>query len=352
MRARLAAACGLLPLWCVAVSCSDGNSIVVVNVDSDPGVAAVVRLQATLSNGGLADEKTFPAKGAATATALTFPTAFSLTIPGSRSGALDLALDGLDAGGAVVANGDGSVGLSPGNTVTVTITLHAGASLCGNGQLDAGEACDDGDRFSSGTCDFRCQPRGPGPGTGGAGGRGGAGGSGGAGGGPCTVELLTNGTFEGGDSGWTSVTSGRALIYNWPDVDPALAPMPDSPDYLAWLGYDVVSETVTLRQQIQIPSDALSLTASGYVQIWTDDDPSVMYDVAYADILVGGFAQSIGEWSNVDFDTSWSFFTQDIDATAVAGATATFQLRVQMDDGANTSFFFDTLSVVANRCPP
>ena len=45
-------------------------------------------------------------------------------------------------------------------------------------------------------------------------------------------------------------------------------------------------------------------------------------------------------------------FTHDVDTVGVSGATATFQLRVFMDDGANTSFFFDTLSVVAHLCPP
>ena len=101
---------------------------------------------------------------------IVFETSFSLTVPRDRTGALDIALDGLDAGGTAVANGAGTIDLHVGDNVTVTITLHAGASLCGNGQIDTGEACDDGDRLSSGDCDYLCQPRTSGPGVGGNGG--------------------------------------------------------------------------------------------------------------------------------------------------------------------------------------
>ena len=56
-------------------------------------------------------------------------------------------------------------------------------------------------------------------------------------------------------------------------------------------------------------------------------------------------------WSNEDANTDWAPFTTFVDATGFAGRTVTFQLRVEMDDGVNTSFFFDSLSVTANLCP-
>jgi hypothetical protein len=387
MNSLTRAALGLVSLAGLVASCGDHDSVVVVDVSAASGLPAIAHLHATLSNGGLGEEKTFPGKGVADA-GVSLPTAFSLTLPASRSGSLDVALDALDNTGAVVANGDGTVRLDSGGRVELTIDLHPGASLCGNGVVDSGEGCDDGDRISSGTCDFRCQPREAPTGTGGRGGAGGAlggsgggragsgattgtagsnggttgtagssggasgtaGSSGGGTGGACSVELLTNGGFDLGDAGWTSVTSGRALIYKSADVDPSVGPSPVSPDGLAWLGYDVLSETVLLKQPIQIPAGTRSLTVSGNVQIWSDDDPSVAYDVGYAEILVGAFAQEADRWSNVDRGNDWTPFTHDIDTTGVAGA-ATFQLRVQMDDGANTSFFFDSLSVIASRCP-
>src|SRR5262245_42789399 len=234
----------------LAAACDKSDSVVVVKVDTDPYVPAVVQLRALVSNGGEGVPRVFPLTPAATA--ISFPTSFSLTVPRDRTGALDIALDGFDVRGAVVASGADTVELHAGDDVTMMVTLHAGPSLCGNNNIDPGEGCDDGDRFSTGTCDFQCQPIGSGPGvggrrgtggsagtggrggtggsagpggtagtggaagtggggrggTGGAAGRGGAGGAGGRGGtSGCTIELLTNGNFEAGNTGWTSQTT-------------------------------------------------------------------------------------------------------------------------------------------------
>ena len=48
--------------------------------------------------------------------------------------------------------------------------------------------------------------------------------------------------------------------------------------------------------------------------------------------------------------TSWVPFSVTRAPNGLAGQTATFRLRVVMDDGTNTSFFFDDLSFVANLC--
>jgi hypothetical protein len=181
----------------------------------------------------------------------------------------------------------------------------------------------------------------------------GAGGSAGAGGGSaCTVELLDNGNFDTGDNVWVSLTSDRPLIYDQSDVGAQLGPRPNTPRYMAWLGYDVRDETVMLAQPLRVPAGTLSLTISGWFQIWTDDDPEVVFDEAYIELKLGTFTQLVDSWSNVDRANIWKRFSQDIDVTPIAGLSPTFQLRVHMDDGANTSFFFDTLSVIANRCAP
>src|SRR4051794_30042825 len=164
----------------LAPACGDSDSIVIVKVAAESDVGAVTQLRALVSNAGDGTTRLFP--GAPTAATITFETSFSLSVPRDRTGALDIALDGLDDGGAVVANGAGTVDLHAGDNVTITITLNRGPSLCGNGQLDADEGCDDGDRFSKGACDYVCQPRTAGPGVGGRGGAGGTGGARGAGG--------------------------------------------------------------------------------------------------------------------------------------------------------------------------
>ncbi len=340
-------------------ACEKSDSIVVVTVAAEQDVAGVVRLRAVASNAGTGATRTFPA--AATAD-ITFPTTFSLTVPRGRTGALDIALEGLDYGDAVIANGADTVDLRGGDSVAVTITLHAGAPLCGNGQLDPGEDCDDGDRVSDGSCDFLCRTPGAGPGSGGmsgngggsggSGGGGGGGAIGGAGGGACAIELLTNGNFDG-TSGWTANPTGRPLIYDQTGLDPAQAPQAHSPPNLAWLGFNVVNRTVTLSQSVAVPADAVTLTVSGYRLIRTDEDSESAYDTANVALDSGAGRLNLRPqpWSNQDRSNAWMDFSYTVDAAPFAGTTATFVIHVEMDTDVNTSFFFDTLSVVADVCP-
>jgi len=165
-----------IALPCLASSCShEGDSVVYVNVRAGNSFLAAYQLNARLSNGGQHDMKLYPP--AAGTSPIEFPTAFTITLPRDRTGSLDIALDALGANGGVVANGAGSNVLAPGAQITIDITLLAGASTCGNGILDAGEQCDDGDRFTNGSCDFQCHN--VLFGTGGATGAGGGNGAGG-----------------------------------------------------------------------------------------------------------------------------------------------------------------------------
>ena len=330
-----------------AATCEKSDSIVVVTVAADQDVAGVVRLRAVTSNAGTGATRTFPATAVAD---ITFPTTFSLTVPRDRTGALDIALEGLDYGDAVIANGADTVDLRGGDSVAVTITLRSGAPLCGNGQLDPGEDCDDGDRVSGGTCDFLCRTLGAGPGTGGSGG---AGAMGGAGGGACAIELLTNGNFDG-MSGWTADDpSGRPLIYDQTGLNPVQAPQAHSPPNMAWLGYNVDDSTVTLSQSVMVPANAITLTVSGFRLIRTDEDNQSVYDTANLALDSGAGRLNLRPqpWSNQDRSNTWLDFSYTIDAAPYAGTTATFVIHVEMDDDVNTSFFFDTLSVVADVCP-
>jgi cysteine-rich repeat protein len=334
-------------------ACEKSDAIVVVTVAADQDVAGVVRLRAVVSNGGTGATRTFPARAAAAAGDIAFPTTFSLTVPRDRTGALDIALEGLDGGDVVIANGADTVDLRGGDNVAVTIALHAGATTCGNGQLDAGEDCDDGDRVSGGSCDFLCRTLGAGTGNGGMGGSAGGGGMGGSAGGACASELLTNGNFDG-TSGWTANDpTGRPLIYDQTGLNPAQAPQAQSPPNMAWLGYNVHDSTITLRQSVMVPANAVTLTVSGFRLIRTDEDSQSVYDTANLALDRGASRLDLRPqpWSNLDRSNAWLDFTYTVDATPYAGTTATFVIHVEMDDDVNTSFFFDTLSVVADLCP-
>jgi hypothetical protein len=366
MERRARRGLGIFVAACAALlpACERSDSVVVVKVATAGGVPEVMQLRAFVSNAGDGTTRLFPTAPAAQPIA--FETSFSLSVPRARTGALDIALDGLDGGGAVVASGAGTVDLHVGDNVTVTITLQAGPSLCGNGQVDSGEGCDDGDRLSNGTCDYVCQPRTGGPGTGGAGGGAGSGGTAGsaagaggsagtggvagAGGRPCMMELLTSGDFDGNNTRWTQVTSLRELILTSP------APVaPQSAPRLARLGFDAHGEEPALRQSIQIPPDAVQVNISGYYRIQTDES-GCDCDQAYVELErpgadAGVILTRLLDWNNYDENSSWAPFSTSINGAAIAGQTVTLQLHAVMDGGTNTSFFFDSLSVVADVCP-
>ena len=69
-----------------------------------------------------------------------------------------------------------------------------------------------------------------------------------------------------------------------------------------------------------------------------------------SETLVGPFVDPESTWSNVDLGSSWMPFSVTHPATGAAGTNATFQIRIVMDDGANTDFFFDNLSFLVNVC--
>ena len=165
------------------------------------------------------------------------------------------------------------------------------------------------------------------------------------------TELLTSGGFDGNNSRWTQVINGRSLIFDQSTV-PSFVPAPHTPTRLAWLGYDVVTQTPdpALRQNITIPADALQVNISGYFQIQTDEG-GCQCDKAFVELDVGGTITKLAEWNNENANTSWTFFSTFVNGSAVAGQTITLQLRAQMDDGVNTSFFFDSLAATADICP-
>jgi cysteine-rich repeat protein len=78
-------------------------------------------------------------------------------IPRSRSGRLDLVIEGIDVNSKTVASATAQTLIVVGDKVAVPVVLAAGPLLCGNGTIDPGESCDDGNLISFDGCDFRCQ---------------------------------------------------------------------------------------------------------------------------------------------------------------------------------------------------
>jgi hypothetical protein len=182
-----------------------------------------------------------------------------------------------------------------------------------------------------------------------------AGGSGGVIGG-CDNQLLANANFEAGPTpSWREESDFPGLKIIVPASDSGLVAEGVTPHgtYLAWLGgiadnmwdhYDVI-----LRQDVEIPADASSLTLSGAYWIKSDDDPAGEYDGASLE-----FETELGtmwiavHWTNQDTTSGWQSFSGTTnDMEYLGGRTVTFVAYSRTDPMGKTSFFLDDLRLEA-----
>lgn len=200
-------------------------------------------------------------------------------------------------------------------------------------------------------------------GTGGAGGGGNGGSSpmGGTGGtvtvGGCNNQLLVNGDFEAGKSaGWVSESEWPGIDLIVPKTDAALMAegvAPYAGNYLAWLGgipdNDWDHYITMISQYVEIPEDASSLTLSGRYFVKSIDDPGDIYDVSYLEFdlndEVAWQAFALTNQSTTNGWVSFSKTTNDLDE--LRGETTLFYAYARTDLTGKTSFFLDTLSLVA-----
>jgi hypothetical protein len=203
-----------------------------------------------------------------------------------------------------------------------------------------------------------------GGGKGGSSATGGTGGgamSGGTGGvtpiGGCNNELLVNAGFESGKGvGWaeTSDWPGIDLVVN--EDDAALNAEGVSPyagSFLAWLGGIPDNEwdhhVTLIEQRVVIPATASSLTLSGRHLVTSIDDPSDEYDEAYLEFDLNDEVvwQSL-RLTNQSTSSGWVSFSKTTnDLEGLAGQTLLFYAYARTDLTGKTSFFLDSLSLVA-----
>jgi alpha-tubulin suppressor-like RCC1 family protein len=119
-----------------------------VTVENPSLVPGIVSLRVVLSNAGISDTLTFPAT--AQATPIVFPTSFSVTVPATRNGNVDLAISGINGQGAVVASGAASRVLNEGTFASVSVSLQAGAPSGTGGSVGAGGSVAAGGAVGSG----------------------------------------------------------------------------------------------------------------------------------------------------------------------------------------------------------
>jgi hypothetical protein len=168
---------------------------------------------------------------------------------------------------------------------------------------------------------------------------------------PQVSQLLVNPAFDGTPlgAGWTQ----RAIAAEFPLIS-SDGPTEHSPGSLVWLGgIDSVTGTVTdvLTQDITIPADTTHLTLIGVYQVHTAEVSSqTVFDTAKVLITEtdGTAIASILELSNVAPATQWRAFGHAI-AKPLSGRTVRLTLTSTNDDIDATSFFLDSLSLVATH---
>jgi hypothetical protein len=178
-----------LGLALLALACKAGGSssqdVLLVTVNAT-GVDGITHLNVTFTNAGTSETHSYPANAASTP--IVFPTTLSATMPKSRTGNIDVSIDGLDAQNTILVHGETSQDLVSGGQTNITVTLAAAALGPDAGAGGQGGAA----------------------GTGASSGQGGAAGTGGAGG----VQGGTTSASGGhstGTGGATGVGGGTAI---------------------------------------------------------------------------------------------------------------------------------------------
>jgi hypothetical protein len=178
----------------------------------------------------------------------------------------------------------------------------------------------------------------------------------------CGGEVLRNGDFENGSTGWTAKS-------NWPGADQVVVSAdnavlksegvkPYSGNALAWLGGIPDSSTshrITMTQEIELPATTTSLTLTGYSLIHTEEpDLGNTFDSAYIEIILATSEDDETVlfvtdpfFTPSDATTAWVAIHRAIETTEWKQLKLLFRITSNSDDGYKTHFWFDKLSLIA-----
>lgn len=162
-----------------------------------------------------------------------------------------------------------------------------------------------------------------------------------AGSGGGTTELVTNGGFESGSSGWTQEASGGAAIIT------SNASQARTGSGVAWLGgYNNATDALT--QTITVPSGASSVTLQYWYRITTSETVPGAWDTLQVQVLSSGgsLLQTLATYSNQNASSSWTQ-SPAFNLSSYAGQTIRIRFIATTDSSASSSFYVDDVSVLA-----
>ncbi len=150
------------------------------------------------------------------------------------------------------------------------------------------------------------------------------------------TELVANGGFESGGTGWAS-TDGAI-------TDSAGRPA-HTGSYKAWLGGNGRAATEWVRQQITIPATATTATLSFWVRVDSAETSTTSaYDSMRPQITVGPTTTSLGLFTNRTA-TGGAFVKKTYDLSPWIGKDVALTFLMMEDSSRQTSFVVDDVSV-------
>jgi hypothetical protein len=181
--------------------------------------------------------------------------------------------------------------------------------------------------------------------------------------GGCFQQLLPNAGFERGHAAWAEAADVRDVIVR--ADHPALAGTgvsPQSGNYMAWVGGvangDFVMYQTTLRQEVSVPAEAISLTFSGYAWVSQPDLGEPLTDWAVLQVEDPDPASNgvwqIQRWDDRSVTAGWQHFeVVTTDATILsrlAGHTVPVTTFAVPNGNGSLNVWLDSLRLEA-RCP-
>jgi hypothetical protein len=159
-------------------------------------------------------------------------------------------------------------------------------------------------------------------------------------GGGGSTQVVTNGGFESGSTGWTA-SSGVICTNSTCSGETA-----HSGTGFAWLDGYGSAHTDSISQSVTIPSGKSSATLSFYLHVDTaETTTTTAYDKLTVSVTSGSTTTTLGTFSNLNAGSG--YVLKSFSMTPYIGKTVTIKFTGTEDSSLQTSFVLDDISLTA-----